>query len=1112
MRFVADLHIHSHFSRATSKDLNLESLYRWAQFKGLQVVGTGDISHPGWLEEMTPRLAPAEDGLFRLRDEYADPLKEQIGLACRGPVRFMLTGEISNIYKKNGKVRKIHNVVCLPHFDAARRFQAALEKVGNIRSDGRPILGLDARDLLEIVLESDPQSYLIPAHIWTPWFSLFGAKSGFDAIEECFEDLTPHIFALETGLSSDPPMNWRLSALDGYTLVSSSDAHSPGKLAREANRFDTELSYPAIFQALKTGDPTAFLGTVEFFAEEGKYHYDGHRKCGIRWDPETTKKHGGVCPKCGKGVTVGVMHRVDELADRREGERPRRRHPFKSLIPLPEVLAEVHRVDAASRQVQKTYSRLLDQLGSELSILEEQPLEDIERAGGPLLAEGIRRMRRGEVAIAAGYDGEYGTIQLFDSEDRSAFSPQSDLFAWREPAPADRSDHPAPSRPLEGRSERPPGQEALLDAAQVAADDGRKAPQDEPSALPFRTRAEDLLEGLNPEQKQCVLCTRAHLVIIAGPGTGKTRTLTRRVAHLIAGEGTRPEDHLAITFTNKAAEEMRERLSALLGRETTERIAIRTFHAFGAMLLQSEFAREADGIDPELSICGEGDRQRLLRSVCPQLSAAEVDRSLQRISNVKSRICARDARAESDLQDPTFAARLHGYEKALRESRLLDFDDLIVKSVELLDQNPEAADHFRSRFRWISVDEFQDIDPAQYRLLKLVAGQDANLCAIGDPDQAIYGFRGADRERFLALEQDFPGAETVRLVRNYRSIQPILEAAAQVIERSPGRLPGSIRSHRESSERIEVHRASSDKSEAEIIVRRIEAMMGGLSHYSFDSGRVDGNEAAERPFAAFAVLFRLAAQSRALEEAMGRAGIPYQVVGQKPICEFKEIERILAALRYLYDRNRGERRLRFEEASRSVPKRTRSLLDAAVSERQGRTVAAWIERIQESLIGDSSQELTPQAQQRCQRLLLMAAPFDTRLDDFLEAVLLQGEADAYDPRADRVTLMTMHASKGLEFPVVFVCGCEEDIVPYRREGAEFDLDEERRLFYVGMTRARDRLVLTSAKRRTIFGRTQDSRPSRFLDDIDESLKRIQQRRSPAPIAEAGGQPAQLALF
>ncbi len=372
MKIVADLHIHSHYSRATSKNLTFEHLARWAQLKGVQVVGTGDIGHPGWLQEMRDKLVPAEPGLYRLKDEYAHEVQRTVPPACQGIVRFLLGGEISNIYKKAGadgqpRTRKVHNVVFAPDLDAVAALQARLEKIGNIRSDGRPILGLDSRDLLETLLEVDPACHLIPAHIWTPWFSLLGSKSGFDRVDECFGDLTSHIFAVETGLSSDPPMNWRVSQLDRYTLVSNSDAHSPEKLAREATLFDTELSYPAIFGALQTGDPGTYRGTVEFFPEEGKYHLDGHRACGIVWEPATTREHGGACPVCGKEVTIGVMHRVEELADRPAGRAPLRTYPFNSLIPLAEVLGEVLGVGAGSGRVEQEMQKLLARLGPELA-------------------------------------------------------------------------------------------------------------------------------------------------------------------------------------------------------------------------------------------------------------------------------------------------------------------------------------------------------------------------------------------------------------------------------------------------------------------------------------------------------------------------------------------------------------------------------------------------------------------------------------------------------------------------------------------------------------------------------------------------------------------------
>ena len=421
MKLVADLHLHSHYSRATSKNLTLEHLWKWAQIKGVQVVATGDIAHPGWLAELRDKLEPAEAGLFRLKPEHTAALADQVPAACRGTVRFLIGGEISNIYKKYDRTRKVHNIVFAPSFDATARLQVELEKIGNIRSDGRPILGLDSRDLLEIVLAVDDRCHLIPAHIWTPWFSILGSKSGFDSVQECYADLTPHIFAVETGLSSDPPMNWRVSWLDPFTLISSSDAHSPQKLAREAICFDTELSYDALFAALRSGDRRHYRGTIEFFPEEGKYHLDGHRKCGVCWEPATTRAHGGRCPACGKPVTVGVYHRMEELADRPHGTRPPAAGPFASLIPLPEALSEMLGVGPGSKRVQREYHRLVERLGPELAILQEAPLEEIDACGGAVLAEGIRRMRAGEVRAQGGYDGEYGVIRLFDGEaDRSA--------------------------------------------------------------------------------------------------------------------------------------------------------------------------------------------------------------------------------------------------------------------------------------------------------------------------------------------------------------------------------------------------------------------------------------------------------------------------------------------------------------------------------------------------------------------------------------------------------------------------------------------------------------------------------------------------------------------
>ena len=323
----------------------------------------------------------------------------------------------------------------MPSFDAAARLNARLGAIGNLKSDGRPILGLDSRDLVEICLEACDEVLFIPAHIWTPHFAVLGASSGFDTLEECFEDMLPHIFAVETGLSSDPPMNWRLSMLDKYAIVSNSDAHSPQKLAREATCFNTDLSFRGMYDALKDRDPTRFTGTLEFYPEEGKYHFDGHRKCDICWKPAQTLDADEICPVCGRKLTVGVLHRVEKLADRAEGDRPDIAMPFENLIPLPEIIGSVLQVGPTSKRVQTVYEQMLSTHGAELKILRELPIEEIAKTTDPLIAEGIRRMREGEVHIAPGYDGVYGKIQVFSDEDRARLSGQETLFHIPAPTP-----------------------------------------------------------------------------------------------------------------------------------------------------------------------------------------------------------------------------------------------------------------------------------------------------------------------------------------------------------------------------------------------------------------------------------------------------------------------------------------------------------------------------------------------------------------------------------------------------------------------------------------------------------------------------------------------------
>ena len=606
MAFYADLHIHSKYSRATSKNCDLEHLAIWARKKGISLVGTGDFTHPAWNAELKDKLVPAEPGLFRLRPDLERAVERALPPACRTghtTTRFMLSVEISTIYKKGDKTRKIHHLIYSPDFEAVDRLIHSLSKIGNLHSDGRPILGLDSRHLLEITLESGPGSYLVPAHIWTPWFAALGSKSGFDAIDACYGDLAPHIFAVETGLSSDPAMNWRVSSLDRFRLVSNSDAHSPEKLGREVCVFDTELDYFALRRALETGH--GYGGTLEFFPEEGKYHLDGHRSCDIRFSPAETRRHGGRCPVCGKPLTVGVMHRVEDLADRQAAEDPPpTAGPSRSLVPLPEMLSEIYRVGPKSKKISHHYESLLGRLGPELQLLTTLPLEDIRRASPSLVPEAVSRLRKQEVIRAAGYDGVYGTIRLFHDAELRRHDGGASLFGEAPPSP------PAPPVAAEqAATYRPaPQQPARTLPAEAAAASPSRDSTDS-SAASSAASPTDSLAGLDADQRRAAEITRGPLLIVAGPGSGKTRTLTHRLVHLITDHAVPPAACLVLTFTRRAADELRERLRSLLP-DAWRQVTVETFHALALSILQANW--NAAGLQRGFRLASDAERLRLL--------------------------------------------------------------------------------------------------------------------------------------------------------------------------------------------------------------------------------------------------------------------------------------------------------------------------------------------------------------------------------------------------------------------------------------------------------------------------------------------------------------------
>ncbi len=447
MKFIADLHIHSKYSRATSKDMDLEELDRWADDKGISVMATGDFTHPQWFAELKEKLEPAEPGLFKLKQQYKRPTIK----GTLAETRFILTAEVSSIYSRESpstgqkRVYRVHNLLFAPDFETVEKINAQLGWIGNLKSDGRPILGLDCRELAKIVFNASPLAVIIPAHAWTPWFSIFGSMSGFDSIEECFGEYSKNIFAIETGLSSDPAMNWRLSMLDNIALISNSDSHSAPRIGREANIFDTEMSYSGIIETIKSGAPNypinqlskrQFVATIEFFPEEGRYHFDGHRVCGIVFSPEETKKHNGICPKCGKKLTIGTMSRIDKLADRPEIKFEKEkfyntyddRVSYYSLIPLDGVIAEVYGMGVASKKVKEEYVKLIKAFGAELKILIDLSAEELKTIADEKVVKGIIAVREKKLKIEPGFDGEYGKIKIFSEQEKENLEVQKKLF------------------------------------------------------------------------------------------------------------------------------------------------------------------------------------------------------------------------------------------------------------------------------------------------------------------------------------------------------------------------------------------------------------------------------------------------------------------------------------------------------------------------------------------------------------------------------------------------------------------------------------------------------------------------------------------------------------
>ena len=1064
--YIADLHIHSRYSRATSKECTPEHLDFWAKRKGIDILGTGDFTHPAWRKELSEKLVPAEDGLYVLKKEFC--LNDRVPKGNRCP-RFVFSGEISSIYKKNGRVRKVHNLILLPGLEDAERLARKLETIGNIHSDGRPILGLDSRDLLEITLELCPRAIFIPAHIWTPHFSMFGAFSSFNTIEECFEDLSPHIRAFETGLSSDPPMNWRLSALDRLQMISNSDAHSPAKLGREANLMEIELSYEGLYGAVEEGK--GLIGTIEFFPEEGKYHFDGHRKCNLCLSPKEAESYHGICPVCGKKLTLGVSHRIEQLADREEGFIRQGAKKFESLVPLPEVIAASTGFSTASIKVQKQYEEMLGNLGNEFSILREIPTKEIQKKAGYLVAEGIRRLRKGKVIRLPGFDGEYGIIKLFEPSELDSMDGQMSMFHFDkglDNIPANDKNTPTENQSYTEKTE--PVHASNSNIKQIS-----EPPVQE--------------ESLNSQQSLAVnsLCSR--IAVIAGPGTGKTKTLVSRILYLLQNRRTKPSEITAVTFTNKAALEMKVRLEALLGsKRAIQNLHIGTFHNICYELLKKS--------GREFLLADQGATLEIAEEIIKELGITiKPSRLLQQIS-IKKTSGFGEGPLSEPLELPYLNQAIDSYQSKLAAMSAFDFDDLLLEALQLSKDNHEIWKKFSKNFTYLLVDEFQDISPLQYCLIKEWNKISRELFIIGDPDQAIYGFRGADAKSFLRFQKD-GNTEIIYLKKNYRSTPEILNAAQKVLTSKESSVLEPVCL---SGLPVRLVEASSEMAEAIFVAKEINRLIGGIDMLDMEEGFSCPDNHAPRSFGDIAVLYRTHRQAGLLEKCLKKEGIPYIVTGREEFLDNPSVRGTLGFFRsVLVPEDSLSRKL--------CLKLLWNLEEDCISQCVYETMAEKYQNLckkgrPQSILSTWISDMELEHDSAMEKLLSMTVFYKT-MSELLDALVFGQESDlkrcgGKRYTSDAVSLMTLHGSKGLEFPVVLLYGVKKGMIPLQYQGREIDVEEEKRLLYVGMTRAKEELILTTSGEASIF--------------MDKLPEKIVERKKARPNSEHVESMKQMSLF
>lgn len=1141
----ADLHIHSRFSRATSSRLTPRHLAVWSMIKGLQVIGTGDFTHPAWREELGNSLIrDDQSGLYRLRTPLnAEDIAKEASDFTRpegSEPLFLLQTEISSIYKRGGAVRKVHNLVFMPDLDKVDAFNRKLAAVGNLASDGRPILGLDSEKLLEMVLESG--GLLAPAHIWTPWFALFGSKSGFNSLEDCFGSLSKEIFALETGLSSDPDMNRLWSALDRYVMISNSDAHSGENLGREANLFCGEPSYDGIFTALRqaaSGRMQALIqedaqnnvakkefekilesqtesencakkeennlaglathagncvyqGTVEFFPEEGKYHLDGHRACGLVLDPRIETTPGDICPVCGKPLTVGVLHRVLELADRKEPRYATGELRYASLIPLPEILGEILQVGSKSRKVRLHLVDLVRKFGSELDILQKVPESDL-RSQWDALGEAISRMRAGKVLLHGGYDGEYGKVHVFDNKEVADLTSGNltilPRIASRKTKKADKnSENPEATKTTSSANL------SIQNTAKIFTPKETTSPADsffdsvQPISISDQNSDQKTASfPYTAEQEKAIQAGSQPLLILAGPGTGKTRTLVGRIFHLLHHpdpEKCVPADRmLAVTFTRRAAGELRDRLRlecVATGLPESSMPLTDTLHA----LALQQWA------DHPSALLSEEAAQALFAQANADISASKRRSVWQELSLARETLIP----IEGEL-----ATRAEHYSAIKTKFQAIDYTDLLEHWLAIRQEQDQPF------WQAVLVDEIQDCSPLQLALIRsLLPPSGEGFSGIGDPNQAIYGFRGGQQNILETLKSFWSDLHVLTLHENYRSAAEILQSSASLLEIRQEDRQYPMRKAEKSTKLILQH-APNALNEAAWIADQATNLLGSTSHTLIDA-KEGQNEAMYSP-GDIAILVRLKSLIPPLQVALEKRGLPCAVPENDPFWK----EPRVALLLEIAASNMGKP-LRIRLDKTALPQD----LPASLWEQSPK---ALLDALEKQFFDPLFKESAAFAE------LLRTYNEQGSWSALLDWLCLRQEIDLVRSVSEKIQIMTLHAAKGLEFRVVFLPALEDGLMPFagplfttHRQKLEISplpqksadhtklvqttsqnnavmpevlpkimpeiLEEERRLLYVGLTRAKDILFLSYADQRQLYGQTRHLQPSRFLPLIE----------------------------